>query len=493
MEKFRFSALNQDGMRVTGTEAALTRGTAHMALLERGFTAVELNEKKNVLKFEITKKTVKRKDLMHFSRQLGVFVKAGIPIMEALEVISEETTDKLLKSTILDMIEPLQAGDTFASACAAHPEAFPNYYLGILGSAELTGTLDVVLDQLADYIDRDIEARGKVTGALIYPGVVFVMAIVTVVILATFVLPRFKVFFASFHATLPLPTRIMLSVSNFVQVYWWALAVGLIAVVAGMMTLRRWDEGKAWLDSIVLKLPVLGDMVQAVIMERICRILSSMIRAGVSLPDAMAVTADAANNAVYKRGLSGVREDMIERQGLAGRADRSVPRPRSSDVPSRRRDGNARRAARIGRLVLQPRSRHPGQPLYESFRAGCHHLHGCDRRIRGRRTGVRHVRHLSPGQGHLSSSKEGGLVRLDRSPSFLCPTLGIGVSDPAPQDVVGADARPQAAFRRSRVTVGTPPLSVLVFLGLIHKVLRSNGRQFSYKVPLHKGLEGGEP
>ena len=115
---------------------------------------------------------------MHFSRQLGVFVKAGIPIMEALEVIAEETTDKLFKQALLDMIERLQAGDTFASAAAAHPEAFPDYYIGILASAELTGTLDVVLDQLADYIERDIDARGKITGALIYPAVVFVMAIV---------------------------------------------------------------------------------------------------------------------------------------------------------------------------------------------------------------------------------------------------------------------------------------------------------------------------
>ena len=100
---------------------------------------------------------------MHFSRQLGVFVEAGMPIMEALEVIAEETTDKLLKKALYDMIERLQAGDTFASAAAAHPEAFPDFYVGILASAELTGNLDTVLDQLADYIERDIDARGKVT------------------------------------------------------------------------------------------------------------------------------------------------------------------------------------------------------------------------------------------------------------------------------------------------------------------------------------------
>ena len=245
MEKFKYSAFNEAGEKVSGVEEATSVGAAHLALLDRGYQPLEVVEKgKGVLQFEITKKTVPRKDVMHFSRQLGVFVKAGIPIMEALEVISEETTDKLLKAALLDMIERLQAGDTFAAAAAAHPEVFPDYYLGILGSAELTGTLDVVLDQLADYIERDIDARGKITGALIYPAVVLVMAIITVVVLATFVLPRFKTFFESFHATLPLPTRMMLAVSNFVSNWWFVLIGGLILVVVGCIALRRSHQGE---------------------------------------------------------------------------------------------------------------------------------------------------------------------------------------------------------------------------------------------------------
>jgi type IV pilus assembly protein PilC len=311
MNKFKYSALDDSGKKVSGVESAATKSAAHLALLDRGLQSVQISSRKNVLQFEITKKKVARKDLMHFSRQLGVFVKAGIPIMEALEVIATETTDKVLKATIIDMIDRLQAGDTFASAAAAHPGAFPDYYLGILGSAELTGTLDVVLDQLAEYIERDIDARSKVTGALIYPAVVFVMAIVTVIILATFVLPRFKTFFDSFHASLPLPTRMMLSVSNFVSNWWWAILGLLILLVVAFMAMRRNDSSRAWLDSIILRLPVAGDMVQAVILERVCRILSSMIHAGVALPEAMSVTAAAANNAVYKRGLSEVREEMM--------------------------------------------------------------------------------------------------------------------------------------------------------------------------------------
>ena len=337
MEKFRYSGVDDAGTRVSGTEEAASRVAAHLALLDRGIQFVELSTKKSILKFEITKKRVHRKDLMHFSRQLGVFVKAGIPIMEALEVISEEASDKLLKAALLDMIERLQAGDTFASAAAAHPEAFPDFYLGILGSAELTGTLDVVLEQLANYIERDIEARSKVTGALIYPAVVFVMSIVTVIILATFVLPRFKTFFASFHATLPFPTRLLLSISNFFSTWWWVLLIGVIALVTGFVAMRRSDGGRARLDAILLKSPVIGDLMQAVIMERICRVLSSMILAGVPLPEALTVTSTASNNAVYRRGLNQIREEMMEGQGL------STPVARSGLFP-----GAARQMFRVG-------------------------------------------------------------------------------------------------------------------------------------------------
>ena len=337
MNKFKYSALDDSGQKVSGMEVAATKSAAHLALLDRGLQSVLLSERKSILQVEITRKRVKRKDLMHFSRQLGVFVKAGIPIVEALEVIGSETTDKVLNATIADMIERLEAGDTFASAASAHPEAFPDYYLGILGSAELTGTLDVVLDQLAEYIERDIDARSKITGALIYPAVVFVMAIVTVIILASFVLPRFKTFFDSFHAKLPLPTRMMLSVSNFVSTWWWVILGGIVLIIVGFVALRRSDGGRAWLDSVMLKLPVAGNMVQAVILERVCRILSSMIHAGVPLPEAMAVTADAANNAVYKHGLSEVREEMMEGQGL------SDPIARTGLFP-----GAARQMFRVG-------------------------------------------------------------------------------------------------------------------------------------------------
>ena len=337
MARYRYNAVDDSGARVSGVEMATSSGAAHLALLERGFQPLEVTEKKSVLKLEITTKKVPRKEIMHFSRQLGVFVKAGIPIMEALEVIAGETTEKLLKKILLEMIDALQAGDTFAAAAASHPEAFPNYYVGILESAELTGNLDTVLNQLADYIERDTEARGKLTSALIYPGVVLGMCIVTVVILAAFVLPRFEVFFKSLHAKLPLPTRMMLGASAFVTHWWYALFGGIVVLVVAAVATRRSEGGRAFLDGLILKLPIVGDLVQAAVLERICRVLASMIGAGVALPEAMTVTADASNNAVYRHGLNSIREQMMEGQGLAG------PLARTGLFP-----GAARQMFRVG-------------------------------------------------------------------------------------------------------------------------------------------------
>jgi type IV pilus assembly protein PilC len=254
---------------------------------------------------------------MNFTRQLAVFMRAGIPIMEALEVIVEETQNKMLRAILNEMVDSLRAGDTFASSAAAHPEAFPSFYVGILESAELTGNLDNVLNQLADYIDRDVKARGKVTAALIYPAVVAAMSVVTVLVLAVFVMPRFEVFFASLHAKLPLVTRMLLSVTAFMGKWWYAEIAFVIIVVGGFIATNRSPGGKARLDAIKLKLPVIGDLTETAIIERTCRILASMLRAGVDLPRSMAVTAESSNNAVYRKALEKIREAMMQGQGLA--------------------------------------------------------------------------------------------------------------------------------------------------------------------------------
>ena len=280
--------------------------------------APKAKQKKSILQFELTAKKVPRKDLMHFSRQLAVFIKAGIPILDALEAIREEMGNKFFGSIVDEIIESLRGGATFADACQPHSAAFPQYYLGILRSAELTGRLDTVLIQLSDYIERDVEARRKVTAALTYPAVIAVLAIVVVVVLVTIVLPKFETFFKSLNTQLPAPTRLLLAMSAWVSGNWYYIIGFFGTLVLLLVITLRTDRGKLWRDRLMLGSPVLGDLMQHVILERFCRILSSMMQAGVPLPDAMRVTSDATSNRVYQQGLVQAREAMMRGEGLAG-------------------------------------------------------------------------------------------------------------------------------------------------------------------------------
>jgi type IV pilus assembly protein PilC len=253
---------------------------------------------------------------MHFSRQLAVFIKAGIPILDALQTIEEETGNKLFKEILGSIIEALKGGSTFADAASGHEAAFPSYYIGILRSAELTGQLDVVLLQLAEYIERDVEARRKVKSALTYPAVIAAMSIVVVIVMVTFVLPRFETFFSTLNAELPLPTRMLLGMSKFFT-DWWFLILGVVVllIVVLVATLRT-ESGKVRRDRIMLRTPIIGDLIEHVVLERFCRILSAMMSAGVPLPEAMAVTSEAVTNRVYREGLDSARDAMMRGEGL---------------------------------------------------------------------------------------------------------------------------------------------------------------------------------
>jgi type IV pilus assembly protein PilC len=318
MPKYKYTATDAAGTQVTGVIDGHTPTAAGVALMERDLDVSALSEHRSIMQFEITRKRVPRKELMQFSRQLAVFLRSGIPVIDALDVIQEELPKKsLFRDVMEDMTEGLRAGSTLTAVVRAHPEAFPNFYVGVIEAAELTGHLDSALEEVANYVDRDLEARRKIQSALFYPLVVLMMSIATVLVLTIFVLPRFEKFFRDLHAKLPLPTRMLLSVTSFLTGNW--IAIVLVLFLAGVVVGfgPRTTAGKQIRDRIVLKTPVLGDLVRGSIVERFCRTLSSMVRSGVPLPDALLVAADGTNNAVYHEGLINVRDSMLRGEGLA--------------------------------------------------------------------------------------------------------------------------------------------------------------------------------
>jgi type IV pilus assembly protein PilC len=267
---------------------------------------------------EVGTKKVKPVNLMNFCRYLSVFLTAGVPILEALEIIRSDTPDKKLRRTIADISLALRAGDNLSTSVAAHNKAFPPFFVSMLSSAEETGQLAPVLGQIAAYIERDIEAKRKVKSALIYPAVVVVLAVVAIGVLVGFVLPRFVTFFKEFDAKLPLPTRILIGVSEFSVDYGIYIAIAIVLLVVGTGVARVRPKGRLILDRVLLKLPVVKNVVTFAVVERFCRILSSMVQAGVPLPVALDLASTGASNRAFGEKLFVARRAMIEGAGLHG-------------------------------------------------------------------------------------------------------------------------------------------------------------------------------
>src|SRR3954452_15821935 len=317
MAEFRYLAVAPDGTKLKATTEAISADALRNELLARELDVQRITEKKSFNKIEITKKRVKRTEIMHFSRQISAFVRAGIPIVDAIETVREGSDNERFKAVLGDIAEQIQSGIPFSEAVARHREIFPNYYIGILRSAEITGQFDVVLDQLSAYLERDLESRSKIKSALTYPAIVLVMSIVTVVILVAFVLPRFTGFFKEFNAKLPLPTQILLDFSDFTQQWWWAIVGLTAAIVIGIYTSLKTEGGRLAKDRLFLRMPVIGEVAQYVVIERFCRVISAMMKAGVPLPEAMQAAIEGANNKVYEDGLGKAREAMLEGEGMA--------------------------------------------------------------------------------------------------------------------------------------------------------------------------------
>jgi type IV pilus assembly protein PilC len=317
MPKFSYVATDPSGERVKGVLDAPSAVRARNDLLGRELTLVRFREQKRLSEIEITPKKVKPADLMVFSRQMSAFLRAGIPILDALEMLITDAANKTLQKVLIEVSDELRGGATFSDAMAVHSELFPPYYVGILRSAELSGNLDVVLDQLAGYIERDLETTRTIRSALIYPAVIFVMAIGVVALLVIYVLPKFKTFFNGFHAKLPLPTRMLISAGDFFHHWGLVVLLGVAIALALAIAYSRTERGKLAYDRLLLRIPVINEVIRFALVERFCRILAAMLTAGVPIPSAMAAALESTNNRVYARALGEARDATLRGEGIA--------------------------------------------------------------------------------------------------------------------------------------------------------------------------------
>jgi type IV pilus assembly protein PilC len=317
MPRYAYVAVKPDGTKVKAKAEAQNEDALRRQLLMQNLEVQSLEAKKN-LNIELTKQRVPRVEIMHFSRQLASFIRSGISLMEALDVIREGVGNKRFGEILVDVRESLSEGISFSEALARHASIFPPYYLGILQSSELTGRLDSALDQLSSYIERDLDAKSKMKAALTYPIIVMCLSIAVVIVMAVFVLPKFTKFFENMHSKLPLATRMLVSVSHGSKKFWYVevAVIGCFALlgVLGQKTAR----GRAVRDKIFLALPLIGQIVHYAVVERFCRILGAMVKAGVSLPESLSASIAGSNNRVIEKQLLVAQERMLEGDGLAG-------------------------------------------------------------------------------------------------------------------------------------------------------------------------------
>ena len=330
MPDFKFIAIGPDGQKVKGTTQGYNTDSVTADLLDQGLQEVQVKVKRNLKSIELTPQKVKPVALMHLSRQLASFVRAGVPIIDSLMIVQEEVKDKKLKAVVLGIAESLRRGDTLVEAAGQYNKAFPAFYLGVLRSAELTGRLDDVLDQLSAYLERDVEAKRKIRSALAYPILIMILSVVTVGVLTFFVLPRFQDFFAEFDAELPLPTRMLLGFTDLVTQFGVYAILFFLVVGIGMGLSLLTRPGKKAKDKVLLKIPLIRDVVRYAVIERFCRLLGSMVQAGIPLPEGMTIASEGAHNLVYQEKLDEVREEMLQGEGLAAPIGRTEMFPSSA-------------------------------------------------------------------------------------------------------------------------------------------------------------------
>jgi len=314
---FSYVAVDGAGNKQTGVLEATSAVAARNELVGKSFEVLNVKERKSWTQIELTRKKIKPADVMNFSRQLGAYLEAGIPILDALNSLQADTTNPDLKKVLITIYDSLRSGSSFADAVGEFSDIFPPYYIGMLRAAELTGNLDMVLEQLSQYIERDVGVRSAIKSALAYPLVILGMAAVTVTVLVTYVLPKFEDFFRGLNAKLPLATRLLLDFSRFIETWWPVIILSIVVVTVGSYIYFHTQDGRVTRDRLLLRIPIIGGIVQYAVIERFCRILGTMIEAGVPIPEAMVASSEATNNRIYEQALTTARAEVLRGEGIA--------------------------------------------------------------------------------------------------------------------------------------------------------------------------------
>jgi type IV pilus assembly protein PilC len=252
------------------------------------------------------------KDISVFTRQFATMINAGLPLVQCLDILSQQTEKEFLKTSVAKIMADVEGGSTLGEAMAKHPKVFSSLYVNMVEAGEAGGILDVILVRLAQFLEKLDALQRKVKSALTYPAVVACVATGATIFMLMFIIPTFAKMFTDFGGELPLPTRIVIMISDFLRNFWWALGAAVAGTVVGFQRYYKTDNGRYNIDKLMLKVPILGTVIRKGSVARFTRTLGTLISSGVPILQGLEITARTAGNKVVEKAVLATRESISQ-------------------------------------------------------------------------------------------------------------------------------------------------------------------------------------
>lgn len=325
MPMFEYTARNATGQIQKGQLEAQSPDEVSAHLRRNRMMLVSVRQAPKGI--SLGKGRVKTRDIVIFTRQFATMINAGLPLVQSLTILAQQTENKTLKEVTKAVVYDVESGNTLADAFDKHPRAFSKLYVNMVAAGEAGGILDTILLRLATFLEKSDALMRKVKGAMVYPGVIMGVAATAIAVLLIFVIPTFQTMFASVGMELPLPTRIVIGASQLLINYWWAMLAAIGLAIYAMRRYYATHDGRKVIDSALLRAPVLGDMLRKSAVSRFTRTLGTLISSGVSILDGLEITAKTAGNRVIHDAV------MESRTSIAGGETIAAPLEKSKVFP----------------------------------------------------------------------------------------------------------------------------------------------------------------
>src|SRR6266699_1074261 len=323
MPVFQYTARTLKGEFVNDKIDLPSRDDVIAHLRKNRMVVVQVRQAPTELRLPKLGAGIKTRDVVVFTRQFATMINAGLPLVQALDILAQQTENKRLAETTRQVVYDVESGHTLADALRKHPKAYSDLYVNMVAAGEAGGILDTILVRLAQFLEKNDAIVRKVKGAMIYPAVIISVAVIAISVLLIFVIPTFQNMFASVNLDLPLPTRVVIGMSNVLKHYWWAIIAVMVGSVFMINRYYKTAPGRLQIDALLLRLPVLGDVIRKAAVSRFTRTLSTLISSGVSILDGLEITARTAGNMVIHNAVMESRTSIAGGETIAGPLARS--------------------------------------------------------------------------------------------------------------------------------------------------------------------------